>query len=558
MPVRVDREVSTAMGKDLSRANRTLAATGPAESALDNDVVRSPGKARMLTDLWCRASNWATGSHLRLALLRYAGTALIVVGLSFLLPVDTLRDSRIVIPFLVVVACAWYAGAGPGILGLFLVVICFKYRQNGIPACFAFGRRELSTLGPLAVVMASVGWAGKARRHSQAIARNQAIELKDLHRRKDEFLATLAHELRNPLAPLRSGLDALRLIRQQHGPTADVDEIHVMMQRQLDQLVRLIDDLLEVSRINTGRIELHRERVSISDLIRDAVDTSRPHIAAARHELTVNVQEPPVVICADRARLTQVLTNLLNNAAKFTPPGGDIALSASSDGERVTIAVRDTGIGLSKDMLPRVFDMFTQIANPLTRPHGGLGIGLSLARTIVEMHGGTITAFSEGPGKGSAFVLTVPLVAAEQQEQMHSADSAPPPAPRSSSRRVLIVDDNIDAAQSLGMLLSAGGHECHLASGGEEALEVAGRLDPEIFLLDVGMPGMNGYELARRLRAIPQFRLALLVAVTGWGKEEDRQKSLAAGFDEHLVKPVSASALGELLARARESGSKAG
>jgi CheY-like chemotaxis protein len=253
-----------------------------------------------------------------------------------------------------------------------------------------------------------------------------------------------------------------------------------------------------------------------------------------------------------------VLTNLLNNSAKFTPPGGQITLSASSDGERVTITVRDTGIGLSNDMLPRVFEMFTQIANPLTRAHGGLGIGLSLARTIIEMHGGTIRAFSEGPGKGSELVFTVPLVVADQHEQMDSADSAPPPAPRSSSRRVLIVDDNIDAAQSLGMLLSAGGHQCHVAGGGEEALEVAGCIDPDIFLLDIGMPGMNGYELARRLRAIPQFQPALLVALTGWGNEEDRQKSLAAGFDAHLVKPVSVSALGELLARARKSGSKAG
>jgi signal transduction histidine kinase/ActR/RegA family two-component response regulator len=506
----------------------------------------------VLPNSWNGIAAWALGTRLRRAVVRYAITVVVILAASALLPADTLRDSRVVLPFLVVVACAWFGGVGPGIVALFLVPVCFKYRANGFPACFEFSRKELSTLGALLVVTASVGWAGALRRRSQAIARQQAIELRELHRRKDEFLATLAHELRNPLAPLRSGLDVLRLAHGRAAPGFDVGEIHDMMQRQVDQLVRLIDDLLEVSRINTGRIELRRDRLPIAEVIRDAVETSRPHLAAAHHALSLAVPDSAIVVDADRARLTQVVTNLLNNAAKFTAPGGRITLAAACDRREVRITVRDSGIGISSEMLPRVFDMFAQVSSPLNPASGGLGIGLSLARAITELHGGRIEAFSEGLGKGSEFVVTLPEYTGATPRLNGAASLTPAALQKGRSQRILIVDDNIDGARSLAMLLSSTGHQCHVAGDGESALEAAPEFDPDVFLLDIGMPTMSGYELARRLRAMPQFRHSLLIAVTGWGKEEDREKSRASGFDSHLVKPVSASALGELLTRSSD------
>lgn len=500
----------------------------------------------MLSNPSGRIAALATAGRLRWGMLRYLAAAAIILSLSFVLPTGTLRDARIIIPFLAVTACAWYAGVGPGIVSLWLVVVVFKYRAGDFAGTLIFSGKELSTVGALTVVIGSVGWAGRLRRQSQLVASRQALELRALHRRKDEFLATLAHELRNPLAPLRSSLDLLRLARQRPDARMDIDDIHGVMQRQLDQLVRLIDDLLELSRINAGRIELRREAVLVSEVIRAAVETSRPHIETAQHALSVTIPNAPIAVHADRIRLTQVLTNLLNNAAKFTPPGGRITLSACQTGGDVVIVVRDTGIGISPEMLPRVFEMFTQVPGPHPRAQGGLGIGLCLAQSVIELHGGAIQAASGGLGTGSEFVVTLPVCPVPEPER----GGAPNLARRSSQknrRRILIVDDNADAARSLALLLSADGHECHVVGDGQAALDVASHFDPHVFLIDLGMPAMSGYELAGRLRAIPQFGGALLVAVTGWGQEEDRQKSRAAGFDVHLVKPVSTSALSELL-----------
>ena len=475
---------------------------------------------------------------------RYASSVLAVLTTCWVLPADALGDSRGIVPFLVIVACAWCAGTGPGLLSLLVLVFSFHYRTRGWPDCLVFSQAELTMMGVLAVVTGSIGWAGTLRRRAHAIAKRREHELRELHRRKDEFLATLAHELRNPMAPLRSGLEVLRLAAERPGTPVDTSEVRRMMQRQVEHLVRLVDDLMEVSRITAGKIELRLVRVGITEVIRDAVEASRPHLTAAKHELSVTLPDNPIVVEVDLARLTQVLTNLLNNAAKFTPPGGRVALSASLDQRKVRIAVRDTGIGISPETLPRIFEMFAQGPGLVGRSHGGLGVGLGLARALTELHKGTIEAFSEGPGKGSEFVVTLPEVALVHLVPDHAPGGL---ASQDLGRRILIVDDNADAALSLAMLLTAGGHHCQQVNDGQAALKVAPQLNPDVFLLDIGMPGMSGYDLARQLRALPQFRSSLLIAVTGWGKEEDRQKSREAGFNHHLVKPVSAAAIYDLL-----------
>lgn len=496
-----------------------------------------------------RMARWAAASPSRIALLSYfICTAATVLTVAFL-PTDALGDSRGIVPFLVIVTIAWHAGMGPGLLSLVLVVFIFHYRTNGFPACLIFTRAQLTMLGVLAVVTGAVGRAGTLRRRSHAVARRREEELRELHRRKDAFLAILAHELRNPMAPLRSGLEVLRLAAERQGAAVNPADVRKMMERQVEHLVRLIDDLLEVSRINTGKIELRRTRIDFGEIIRNAVETSQPNIRAANHELSVTTPEFPILVEVDLARMTQVLMNLLNNAAKFTPPGGRITITASLEKDGVRVSVRDTGIGVAPEMLPRIFEMFMQAPNLLDRGHGGLGVGLGLARALTELHGGRIEAFSEGPGAGSEFVLTLPESVLVRPDRTGPAEGTDSRSLGERGRRILIVDDNVDAAQSLAMLLAASGHQCQPVHDGTTALSVAPQFKPDVFLLDIGMPGMNGYELARRLRALPQFRGSLLIAVTGWGKDEDRRQSSEAGFDHHLTKPVSTSEIQQLLAK---------
>lgn len=382
--------------------------------------------------------------------------------------------------------------------------------------------------------------------NSDVTALRRAEEsVREADRRKDRFLATLAHELRNPLAPIRTGLEVLA----RSDPAGDVraqPKLVEIMLRQVDHLVRLIDDLLDLSRINTGKIELRRETVELAAVVHDAIESSRPHIDKAGHALTVELPESSVVLLADRARLAQVLLNILNNAAKFTPPGGQIDLSAAVDGDDVEIRVRDTGIGISAEMLPRVFDMFAQGENSLGRAHEGLGIGLSLVRTLVQMHGGTVEAQSPGAGRGSEFVVRLPRHAGRLLDHASPTPRAVS-VPRLASQRILVVDDNPDAARSMAMMLRVQGHDCRTAFDGPEALALAAEFRPQVFILDIGMPVMNGCELAQRLRGDPNFGDALLIAITGWGLEEDRERSRAAGFDHHLVKPVSLDDLSGLL-----------
>jgi PAS domain S-box-containing protein len=362
-------------------------------------------------------------------------------------------------------------------------------------------------------------------------------ELREADRRKDEFLATLAHELRNPLAPVRNALQILRLTPD--GPTAA--RVHTMLDRQIDHMVRLVDDLMEVSRITRGRIELRPKRVDLASIIRDAIDTTQPLFDAAGHRVTVSLPGEPLLLDADAVRLVQVFANLLSNAAKYTDDGGQVWVSALREGSRAVVAVRDTGIGIAAEHLPKVFDLFAQGENG-QRSHTGLGIGLTLVRQLVEMHQGIVEARSEGPGQGSEFVVTLPLApsVAVVNPDARPEDSK---SDRLSGWRVLVVDDNRDAADSLGMLVGALGAEARVAYDGPSAFEALNSFYPHAVLLDIGMPGMNGHDVAREIRRRPEFRSVRLIALTGWGQDEDRRRSAAAGFDRHLVKPIKIETL---------------
>ena len=376
-------------------------------------------------------------------------------------------------------------------------------------------------------------------------ARMQAEEaLRDADRRKDEFLAMLAHELRNPLAPLCNSLQILRL---SDDLSPAVEAMRDVMQRQVDQLVRLVDDLLEVSRITRGKVELRKEPVELARIVATAVETSRPLIEAARHQLAVIIASEPLMLEADPVRLSQVISNLLNNAAKYTEDGGQIWLAALAERGEAVISVRDTGSGIPREMLPRVFDMFAQLDGTLRRAQGGLGIGLTLAKTLVEMHGGRIDVSSDGAGRGSEFTIRLPLVALVPR--LDPPRHAPPvQAQALPAHKILVVDDAPAAAQMLARLLEKLGQEVRTAHSAGEALGRVAADPPEVVISDLGMPHVDGLELARRLRTIPAMRRAVLVALTGYGQESDKQRSKEAGFDYHLVKPVSVETLRTLLA----------
>jgi signal transduction histidine kinase/CheY-like chemotaxis protein len=362
------------------------------------------------------------------------------------------------------------------------------------------------------------------------------IALEEADRRKDEFIATLSHELRNPLAPLRNGLHLLRL-------SGDADQrlarVHEMMERQVDHLVRLVDDLLEISRITRGALELRRQRVALAAVVRNAVETAETLVQAAGHRLDVFLPSEPLHLDGDPVRLGQILANLLNNAAHYTPRGGRIELRAERDGNQVIVSVRDDGLGIAPEQIERVFDMFNR-----GERSSGLGIGLALARRLAEMHGGTIRAESAGLGTGATFFVTLPLDAG----QATTADATTPGTTALPLKRVLVVDDNRDAANSLAMLLQFLGADVDVAHNGREALERFDACAPAVVLLDIGMPEMDGYEVARALRARDAGRGVPLVALTGWGQEDDRRRARAAGFDHHLVKPADIDALRALLA----------
>ncbi len=449
-----------------------------------------------------------------------------------------------------VVVAAWWGGLKPGLfatgltvaIGLFFIVL----RGNVLDGNF----NPVPLVSMIAIGVA-VSWLFESLHasHRRIKEREQQLRaseerLVEADRRKDQFLATLAHELRNPLAPLSNALQLWPLVENDR---YEMENLRELMHRQVQQMVRLIDDLLDVSRITRGKVELRKQPVNLKTVIETAVEATRPLIEACGHHLTVVVPEEPLVIEADVARLVQVIGNLLNNAAKYTEHGGHIWLTAEQDQQQAVIRVRDTGPGIPEAMLSQVFDIFVQVDSTLHRSHGGLGVGLTLCKTLVEMHGGTIEARSEGLGKGSEFLVRLPLAKPEtitalvdKKLSVRRIDSLP-------VHRILVVDDVVASATTLAMMLKGLGQTVEALHDGPSALETAQTLKPDVAFLDIGMPGMDGYQLARALRDNADLKAIVLVALTGYGQEEDRRQAFEAGFDHHMVKPTSMDALQELL-----------
>lgn len=368
-------------------------------------------------------------------------------------------------------------------------------------------------------------------------------ELREADRRKDEFLATLAHELRNPLAPIRN---AVQILKTQGPPAHALVWARGIIDRQVDQMARLLDDLLDVSRITRGHIPLRYEPSELTAIVQSAVETSRPHIAERNHELTITLPKEPIFIEGDRSRLAQVFLNLLTNAARYTNPGGHIRLTAERQGNEVVVSVKDSGIGIPTNQLTRVFEMFTQVNHDPDRSQEGLGIGLTLAKRLIELHGGSVEARSEGPGRGSEFIVRLPVVA---EPSGRPASGAPEESPvAGSSLRVLIVDDNRISADSLSMVLRIEGYETRLAYDGVQGVALAEEFRPHVVLLDLGLPKLSGYEVCREIRLRPWAKQTVIIAQTGWAQEEVRQRTREAGFDHHMVKPLDPPVLLKLLA----------
>ncbi len=414
-------------------------------------------------------------------------------------------------------------------------VIATKQPVRGeVPFAGAFGRRIydyilVPVLGPDGEVEAVAGTT------------RDVTEIKESDQRKDEFLATLAHELRNPLAPIRSAIQVLSLSARGDEPVKQVCD---MMERQVSHMVRLVDDLMEISRISRGAIELRRETTTLEAIVRSAVDTSTPLIIASAHKLTLTLPEHAVVLHGDAVRLAQVIANLLNNAAKYTDHGGRIWLNAEQQHDVLVICVRDTGIGISSEALPTIFDMFVQVKSPASHNHGGLGIGLSLVKHLTEMHGGSVSATSRGVGQGSEFCIRLPCL---ETPHVNDPVAAGTNETLEIKKRVLIVDDNEDAAMTLEMLVTLLGADVRVANDGVSALALMSSFRPEIALLDLGMPLMNGFEVAALARQLPGMDKLRLIALTGWGQPEDRERTRVAGFNHHLVKPVALPELEKVL-----------
>jgi len=378
-------------------------------------------------------------------------------------------------------------------------------------------------------------------------ARKVAEEaLQEANRRKDEFIATLAHELRNPLAPIRTGL---QILGAEGASGASASRAREIIERQLTHMVRLVDDLLDISRITSAKVKLNKTHITLQQIVDVSVEASRPYIDASNQTLSISVDARPIAIFADLTRMAQALSNILNNAAKYTPPGGRIDLVARREGGDAVIRVSDNGAGIPTQMLDLVFDMFTQVGRTVDHAQGGLGIGLSIVRRLITLHDGTVTALSEGPGKGSTFTIRLPC--ADEPAGEDSPRLAPTAAAPAPGLRVLVVDDNVDAAETMAMLLDMSGHKTAMVHSGLDVLDVAREFLPDVILLDIGLPGMNGYEVAARLRQERILDQTLLVALTGWGSDADKRAASEAGFDIHLTKPVSPDALMEVLARVK-------
>ena len=431
--------------------------------------------------------------------------------------------------------------AAPPLQAVLVLPLIARNRMFGVlvlgrrPGCAPFDPKDMALAEEL---------SGRA-----AIALDNALLVRDIQeadRHKNEFLAMLAHELRNPLAPIRN---AVELLRTQTMPPEDFAWARNLIDRQVTHLVRLVDDLLDVSRITRGKIRLELKLENAANLVASAVETARPLIESHKHQLSVSLPDQPLWIMADATRLAQVLSNLLTNAAKYTLDGGSITLTAGCENDHAVFRVHDTGEGIPREMLARIFDMFAQVDQSLARSQGGLGVGLTLVRRLVEMHDGSVQAISDGPGRGSEFIVRIPAHAPAQSEGEATRRQVSAGLQAVKSSRILLVDDNVDAAESLAALLERNGHEVHMVHDGMTALDAAELSQPDAVLLDIGLPGLNGYEVAERLRARPASKSTLLIAVSGYGQEEDLRSSRRAGFDHHLIKPVNVEELIKLLAQ---------
>jgi signal transduction histidine kinase/ActR/RegA family two-component response regulator len=423
----------------------------------------------------------------------------------------------------------------------------FRHFKTGEARWMAYKVLPLKDARGRPIALGTVSQDITERKWMEDNLRKLAGDLVEADRRKDEFLATLAHELRNPLAPLSNMLEVLKRSADDPETRRRAQET---MERQLAQMVRLVDDLLDLNRITHDRLELRRSDVELQTVIQQAVEASRSLVDCNGHELKVSMPREPIYVHADSARLAQVFGNLLHNSCKYTNPGGAISLSVERQGGDAVISVKDNGTGIPPDKLQSIFEMFTQVDRPLERAQGGLGIGLTLVKRLVQMHGGSIEAKSGGEGLGSEFIVRLPVL---EKPAVVGTPAPPAKAEPSRRRRILIVDDNKDSAESLEMLLKIMGNETYLAHDGLEAIEAAEKYRPELMLLDIGMPKLNGHDVCRHVREQPWGKDIVTIALTGWGQEEDRRKSQEAGFDGHLVKPVDHNALLELLGTVRHT-----
>ena len=486
-------------------------------------IVESSDDAIIGNDLDGTITNWNHGAA---RLFGYTSDEAIGQSLYTLVPADRLEQERLVLERI--------------------------YRGERVDSFETVGHRKDGAFLDIWLTVSPIVDARRrivgASRTARDITRRKRAEaaLQDADRRKDEFLALLAHELRNPLAPIRTGLELIRLA----GDTPQaVQRVRVMMQRQVNQMVRLIDDLLDVSRIASGKIVLQRMPSLLSELVQNAIEAQRNVIEAAKLDLTVDLDLPEqrCVVDVDPTRLVQVLSNVLHNASKFTPAHGKIRISIETLGpenaRQAVITVSDTGIGISRELLPRVFELFVQAEPATERAHGGLGIGLALARRLIEMHGGEIAVYSDGPGRGTTVIIRIPVCRTDAQPQPTVQIDVPHTA-----SRVVIIDDNEDAAHTTAMLVEQLGGSARMAHDAASGIAAIEEFQPDIVFLDIGMPGTDGYETCRRIRLLRSQRHRVVVAVTGWGQSQDKQRALDAGFDAHLTKPVDPVALAKVLA----------